>query len=126
MARILLIDDDDLVRQTVRGILERAGHKVTEATDGAEGLQQATAQRPDLILTDILMPNEDGIEFILKLRKADAKAKIIAMSGGGSVQPVQLLAMARELGADDCLSKPFARAALLAKIESCLGSSARA
>jgi len=122
MARILVIDDDELVRQTVRGILERAGHGVDEATDGSEGLLRATQLRPDLILTDILMPNQDGIEFILKLRKADPKAKIIAMSGGGSLQPVQLLVMAKELGADECLSKPFARAALLSKVELCLGT----
>jgi CheY-like chemotaxis protein len=126
MARILVIDDDELVRLTVRGILERAGHAVEEARDGSEGLVRATELRPDLILTDILMPNQDGIEFILKLRQADPKAKIIAMSGGGSLQPVQLLVMAKELGADECLPKPFARAALLAKVELCLGFIARA
>jgi CheY-like chemotaxis protein len=125
MARILVIDDDDLVRRTLRGILERADHSVTEAADGVDGLAQATRSRPDLILTDILMPNQDGIEFIMALRQADPKVRIIAMSGGGSFLPDQLLVMAKELGADECLAKPFARAALLSKVQTCLTPTAR-
>ena len=120
MVRILVIDDDPLVRQTMRYMLEGARYVVDEACDGASALESVRNRRPDLALTDILMPDQDGIEFIIQLRKADPDIKIIAMSGGGSYAPDQLLAVAKALGADDYIAKPFAKAELLTKITACL------
>lgn len=121
MARILIVDDDELVRKTVREILERADYEVEEAHDGEAGLKQAVLSKPDLIVTDILMPNQDGIELILQLRRVRPEAKILAMSGGGKFDNDRLLTMAKVLGADECLAKPFGKASLLDKVAACLG-----
>jgi CheY-like chemotaxis protein len=120
MDRILIIDDDPLVRQTVRVMLESARYQIEEAADVGAALELAAKTRPDLALTDILMPEQDGIEFILQLRRTDPSIKIVAMSGGGSFSPDQLLVVAKALGADDYIAKPFSKTVLLAKLASCL------
>jgi len=81
MARILLIDDEDLVRQTARTVLEYAGHTVTEFSNGKHGLKWLETNTADLLLTDMLMPDADGIEIILEARKQHPALKIVAMSG---------------------------------------------
>ena len=120
MARILLIDDDALVRQTIRGMLQTAGHEVEEAADGGQGVERALAWQPDLALTDILMPNQDGIEFIIQIRRHCPTLRILAMSGGGQFEPGQLLLVAKALGADEYIAKPFSKQTLLTKISACL------
>ena len=124
MARILIIDDDPLVRQTVRTMLEKAPHEVDEAADGGAGLERVRQFRPDLALTDILMPYQDGIEFIIQLRRIDPDVKVLAMSGGGRFEPGQLLLVAKALGADDYIAKPFTKHALLTKVSACLDAPA--
>ena len=110
--RALVIDDDELARGTLSTMLEAAGFEVLQAEDGKRGLDIFRASAPGLVVTDILMPNKEGIETILELRRLDREVKIIAVSGGGRVGANQFLEVAQKLGADEVLSKPFSRARL--------------
>ena len=116
MTRILLIDDDALGRDMLRQMLERAGYDVVEAASGREGLQQYQATAIDLIITDILMPDQDGLEIILELRRLVPEAKIIAITGGGQSGLLDLLPVAAKLGAQRTLRKPLQRLELLEAI----------
>ena len=116
MTRILLIDDDALVRDILRQMLERAGYDVVEAASGRDGLQQYQATAIDLIITDILMPDQDGLEIILELRRLAPEAKIIAITGGGQSGLLDLLPVAAKLGAQWTLRKPLQRLELLEAI----------
>lgn len=107
MARILVIDDEDLVRFTIRHALESVGHEVIEAVDGAEGINRIKTASIDLVVTDVLMPNKEGIETIRELRTLDNPPPIIAISGGGRTGNVDFLELARKFGADAVLAKPF-------------------
>lgn len=119
-ARILVIDDDPAVLSTVRRILERAGHEVLDAQDGREGLSLARREDPDLIITDLIMPEMEGIETIRTLREELPGVKIIAVSGGGAMGPGTYLTDAEILGADRALAKPFTPAQLVDLVESLL------
>ena len=107
MQRILLIDDDATVRYALRQVLERAGHQVDEASDGNIGLEKYRADHQDVVVTDIIMPNQEGIETIIKLRRLTPDLPIIAMSGGGRTGNRDFLAMAEKLGAAKAMAKPF-------------------
>lgn len=107
MAQILIIDDDAHVRDMLRHMLERIGHIVEAAPDGKEGVEMYRKKPCELVITDILMPEKEGIQTIMELRGEFPDIKIIAISGGGSVGPDTYLTMARELGADRTLTKPF-------------------
>ena len=120
MAKILVIDDNDLVRASTRSILEGEGYSVEEAGDGDAGIVRTKSFAPDLILTDIVMPNKEGIEMIRDLRGRGYAGPIIAMSGGGRLDATEVLDLAGKLGADACLAKPFKKAELLAKVKACL------
>ncbi|MBI3246646.1 MAG: response regulator [Deltaproteobacteria bacterium] len=121
MVRILVIDDEAQVRDVLRQMLEKAGYEVVEAPEGAEGLQLHRKHPVDLIITDIVMPGKEGIETILALRKCVPKVKIIAISGGGHMNKLDLLSVAQEFGAARTLAKPFARKELLAAVQEVLG-----
>ena len=99
MATILVIEDERIVRTVIRRFLEKAGHTVIEAEDGRIGLRLFKEQPVDLVITDIIMPNSEGIETIANLRKERRGLPIIAMSGGGTVGPVDYLDLARRFGA---------------------------
>ncbi|MBT4140647.1 MAG: response regulator [Candidatus Latescibacteria bacterium] len=103
MAHILVIDDEFEVRNTIRFMLEREGHKVTEALDGVEGIQYFLKHSADLIITDILMPNQDGIETLLQLHVDHPEVPVIVISGNAP----EHLGLASEFGAHSVLSKPF-------------------
>lgn len=105
--RILLVDDDDLSRGTIHQMLERAGHGVTSTASGSEALQLFRADRPDLVITDLIMPDTDGLELIQELRKIDGQVRILAISGGGRVNANEYLTVARKFGAAGILAKPF-------------------
>jgi CheY-like chemotaxis protein len=120
MARILVMDDDDLLRGAIRVILESAGHQVIEAADGAAGLRLYREQGADLVLVDIFMPERDGLEVIRALRSEAPKAKVVAMSGGGSSGRIDLLEAAAGLGAFRALWKPFHPRDLLTAIDALL------
>lgn len=113
-ANILVIDDDDRLRELICGRLRRQGHVVHAAENGRIGLRVCEAEGPDLVITDILMPDMEGIETILALKARAAPPKIIAMSGGGRMVGRDFLKWARHLGADQVLAKPFRMSALLA------------
>jgi len=107
MAHILLIDDDSTVRYALKQVLERAGHRVDEAADGQIGIARYTQGRQDLVVTDIIMPNKEGIETIIALRRMAPELRIIAMSGGGRTGNRDFLAMAEKIGAAKVIAKPF-------------------
>jgi CheY-like chemotaxis protein len=113
VAHILLIDDDDSVRRSLAKILERAEHRVTAAADGAEGLRALQEDRPDLIITDVYMPEMDGIEILIRIRDADPELPVVVISGGGFAPADFVLEDASQLGADAILSKPFERSVVL-------------
>ncbi len=109
MKTVLIIDDESLVRATVSRMVEREGHRVLQAGNGAEGLKIFNREQVDVVVCDIIMPEKEGIETIGELRRKNPGLKIIAISGGGRTENVDFLAMAQRLGADYILAKPFGR-----------------
>lgn len=108
MARILVIDDDEQIRDLLLLTLERAGHDVVTAPNGEEGTRLYRSQKQDLIITDILMPEKEGILTIYELRRDFPDVKIIAISGGGQFgPPSHYLEMAKHIGALRAIAKPF-------------------
>ncbi|HUT22857.1 MAG TPA: response regulator [Sumerlaeia bacterium] len=107
MARILVVDDDDQVRAFIAQLLLRQGYQVVEASDGAQAIRLFREEPADLIITDLIMPEKEGIETIAELRRDYPHVKIIAMSGGGRVGPVSYLQLASKLGAKRTFAKPF-------------------
>ena len=121
MAAILVIDDDEDVRDIVAQVLEGAGHRVTTARNGREGLTSFRADRPDVVVTDIIMPDKEGIETIRDLRTIAPGTPIIAMSGGGRTGNMDFLEVATEFGATRVLRKPFESRDLLDMVSQVLG-----
>jgi CheY-like chemotaxis protein len=108
MAHILVIEDDNQFRAMLKQMLQDEGHRVSEASDGEEGLQVASVSRPDLIITDILMPRKDGIDTIVALARRGDKTPVIAISGGRrSITADFNLESATMMGVEATLSKPF-------------------
>src|SRR5687767_5921761 len=107
MARILLIEDDNQLRPLLLGMLKRAGHEVIEAINGKAGILAFHASEPDVVITDLVMPEKDGLEIIIELRRAFPKIRVIAMSGGIELTKLNLLPIAQKLGAVSTLAKPF-------------------
>lgn len=120
MARILVIDDEAAVRGLVATILRNAGHEVIETSDGKKGIDILSREPFDLLITDLLMPEKDGIEIIMEARRDHPAIRIIAMSGGGMAAPSEYLPMAELLGAERTLAKPFTGAELRALVDSVL------
>lgn len=112
MAKILIIDDDPALRDVMRKILEHDGHDVRVAEDGAMGLDLYRAEPADLVITDLIMPEKEGIETIQELREEFPHVRILAVSGGGMVDPDGPLTDAELFGADGSLAKPFSVEAL--------------
>jgi DNA-binding response OmpR family regulator len=109
MARILIIDDDVQILNMLRQTLEREGHAVVDAPDGNEGLRLFRENPTDLIITDLIMPEKEGIETIMELRRDFPDVKIIAISGGGRLDPGQYLSIAKSFGAQYTFTKPVER-----------------
>src|SRR5210317_1834310 len=107
MPNILIIDDDNQFRTMLRKMVERNGYEVIEASDGKEGIKLYRKNPTDLIITDLIMPEKDGIETIQELRKDFPDVKIIAISGGGRLGPHDYLHLAKMLGAQRTLTKPI-------------------
>jgi len=116
MGLILLIDDEPRMREMIRSMLESEKFEVIEASNGVVGLAQFKRHRPALVITDILMPEKDGIETLREMRALDPKARIIAMSGGGRAKYTNFLTIAQEFGATEVLEKPFRREQILAAV----------
>jgi CheY-like chemotaxis protein len=108
MTRVLVIDDDAELRDALRSILEGAGYSVDLAADGELGMILQRARPADIVITDIFMPNQDGIETVSRLRSEFPEARVIAMSGGGAkVKSGAYLSTAGQIGAHALLRKPF-------------------
>jgi CheY-like chemotaxis protein len=121
-ARVLVIDDDELVREALRAVLESGGYEVLSAADGDEGIRVFEAEHTAIIITDIVMPNREGIETIGELRRIAPDAKIVAISGGGQRGSTDYLRAAELLGADRTLRKPFTSEEILAVTKELLAS----
>jgi DNA-binding response OmpR family regulator len=119
---ILIIDDEPMIRHLAARILDRAGFRTISAANGVQGLARFRRERPALVITDLIMPEREGIETIRYIRREGANIPIIAISGGTLTGTADFLAMARELGATAILRKPFEPIELLLLVERCLGS----
>ena len=113
MARILVVDDEEDMRSMLTQMLERAGHKVTTATDGQEAIEAFRKAPPDVLLIDILMPTKGGLVAISEIRKLAPTARIIAMSGGGRSGKLNFLSTAQTFPGVRTVRKPFRRQQLL-------------
>jgi DNA-binding response OmpR family regulator len=119
-ARILIIDDEDQIRTMLRQLLEHEGYEVMEAPDGREGIKTYRSKPADLIITDIVMPEKEGIETIMELKQDYPDVKIIAMSGGGRIEPETYLKMAKNFGALLTFTKPIQTRQLLNAVKGLL------
>ena len=117
MSRILIIEDDTKFRTMLKTMLEREKHQVLEAGDGNDGMRQFKGNAPDLTITDIVMPEKEGLETIREIKQHAPDAKIIAISGGGQLKAQNYLMLAKKLGAACTLAKPFKRETLLAEMD---------
>ncbi len=124
MAHILVIDDETPVRSLFGQLLESAGYSVALASDGREGLRLMKQQKPDLIITDIMMPEMDGLELLMNIRKQHLDVPVIAISGGMKTQPANFLPQAKKFGAQRVFIKPVELSALLQAVQELLGESA--
>jgi len=113
MATILVVDDEPVILRVVSTVLREAGYKVSTAVNGVEALKLARSTPFDLVITDLIMPEKEGLETMMELLRQTPTTKIIAMSGGGRNTPENYLATARQLGAKQTLTKPFAKEELL-------------
>lgn len=120
MAKILVIDDDDIIRALIRKMLERAGHAVVDTANGRQALEMYRQEAVELIITDLFMPDKEGMEVIRELREENAAAKIIAISGGSSLDSMDYLEIARLIGASKTLTKPFGWKQLLTTVDEVL------
>lgn len=124
MTRVLVVDDDPLVREAIVLMASRAGHDVVEAENGAVALKHHTSKPADVIVMDVVMPVMEGLETIRALRQNDPDVKIIAISGGTPAPGSNYLKYASNLGAHAILSKPFRRSELLDCIETLVSGDA--
>lgn len=117
MTKILVVEDEDSFRNVLVRMLSKVGYDVRQAGDGNQAIQVCRQFQPDLVLTDIIMPDKEGLETIQELMEIDPNLKIIAMSGGGKFGPDSYLPLAEKLGAKASLQKPFMREELMKTIE---------
>lgn len=120
MAQILLVDDDLQLLRAARTALERAGHEVVSAVNGEAAVRRFRQSPPDLLITDIVMPEKEGLETILELRRESPNLKILAISAYVRSEYADYLQFARQVGANGTLAKPFDRDDLLAAVNELL------
>jgi CheY-like chemotaxis protein len=118
--RILVVDDDEQLRLLARIVLEGQGFDVVEAGNGREALHAFAEQAADVVVTDLYMPEEDGLELIQEIRRYIPRVPIVATSGGGRYQDLSALHAAGVLGADEVLEKPFSVENLVSAVRRCL------
>ncbi len=123
MSSILVVDDDSQVLEVVGEMLRLEGYEVATAVDGRDAVSQFKQAQFDLVITDLIMPEKEGLETIAELRTIRSSVPVIAMSGGGRIGPTDYLETARFIGASATLAKPFARSELITMVSSLLGES---
>ncbi|HDR89209.1 MAG TPA: response regulator [Bacteroidetes bacterium] len=121
MAKILVIDDEPYILLMIKKMLEQVGHGVDLASNGKEGLELLLTRPFDLLITDIVMPEKEGLETIREVRKKYPGLKIIAISGGGRLDSSEYLEPARYFGAEKIIKKPFQKGELLNAVNELLG-----
>jgi DNA-binding response OmpR family regulator len=117
MHSVLIIEDDDFIQKMLKQTFERAGYEVTTASNGRVGLQLYHRKSFDVVITDLIMPEMEGIETITSLRKSNPKVQVIAISGGGRHRPEDYLEIAQKLGAKKTFTKPLDRQKLVAAVQ---------
>jgi CheY-like chemotaxis protein len=117
---LLVVDDEPGIRELMAMMLEAEGYSVMAAQDGLEASKMMATKPVDVVITDLLMPERDGLEFIAEIRKKYPAVKIIAMSGGGHIARDSYLKIAKNFGAHYLLEKPFSQAGVLGAIETVL------
>jgi DNA-binding NtrC family response regulator len=120
MAKILVVDDEDSIRDLLRKSLEKRGYSVSTASNGDEALAVLLQEEIDLLITDLVMPDKEGLEVIREVRKQLPNVKVIAISGGGRVGPVPYLTAAKHLGALRTFSKPISIQEIVSAIDDIL------
>ena len=121
MKRILVIDDDEMIRIVFERFLKGQGYAVDCAADGKEGLGLLESKPPDLVITDIMMPDTDGLEVVLSMRKKHPDIPVIAISGGMTLAPMDFLPLVKKFGAVKVFYKPVELEDLLAGVQELLG-----
>ena len=122
MAGIMIVEDDRDLREMLKISLLKMKYTVIEASNGKEALLHFKPGITDMVITDLIMPDEDGLKVIMKIKEIKPSTKVIAISGGGKAGPGNYLSLARALGADEVFSKPFSVHDLLKKIEELLNT----
>jgi CheY-like chemotaxis protein len=120
MAQVLVVDDEDQMRKLIRLVLQQEGHTVVEASNGKRAIQHIQEAEIDLVISDIFMPDMDGLELIRGIRRTHPGIKILAISGAGKEGPGLYLNMAEQFGAGAILMKPFAPDQLIEKVSALL------
>ena len=122
MGKILIIDDEPYILLMLKKMLEKSGHEVELAINGREGMDLFEEKPADMIITDIIMPDKEGLEIILEMRNAHPDLKIIAISGGGRVSPESYLECAKHFGAERVFQKPFTQKEIVTAVNDLLAS----
>ena len=105
--KVLVIDDDPFIRIALCGILRKMNCRIVVADEGDKGVALFRTERPDVVITDLLMPYKEGFQTITEIRAIDPDVRIVAMSGGGATRNLDFLGRAKEVGATNTLAKPF-------------------
>jgi CheY-like chemotaxis protein len=121
MSDILVADDDAMVREVLRQLLESQGWTVAEASNGREAIESFRRQPSQLLITDIIMPEDDGYETCLQLKRKHRNLKVIAISGGDFLLPGKYLALANGIGVDRTFAKPFKNAEIVSAVRELIG-----
>jgi len=120
MKKILIIDDEELILELLKKMLEEEGHQVSVAVNGEDGLEMFRKDPADLVITDMVMPVKDGLKTILELREINEDVPVIAISGGGTIAKERYLAIASHLDNVVTVAKPLSRADILNAVKELL------
>ncbi len=121
MKKILIIDDEVDILIMLKKMMERAGYDADIAENGLTGLEKFVRNSADLVITDIIMPEKEGLEIIKEMKKLKPELKIIAISGGGRISAQSYLGTARLFGADLAFQKPFSQAEIVGAVKELIG-----
>jgi YesN/AraC family two-component response regulator len=122
MGKILIIDDEPYILLMLKKMIEKIGHEVDLASNGRDGMELFEKEPADMVITDIIMPDKEGLEIILEMKKTHPDLKIIAISGGGRISPESYLECARHFGASRVFQKPFKQKEILSAVKELMAS----